>query len=99
MVDKIIKSWPGVLTKFMTPNAQWLKSGRQNASQLRAGNSCRPLWFAAMLTVVGHLIFELGGLPEHALNKLKAEAEHLGQGSFAFILYIDVQKEERENVT
>jgi len=33
-------------------------------------------------TTTGRLIFELGGLPERELEKLKAEAERLGKGSF-----------------
>ena len=40
--------------------------------------------------------FELGGLPERELEKLKQEAERLGKGSFAFAFYMDRQKEERE---
>merc|ERR1712008_474223 len=47
-------------------------------------------------TTTGRLIFELGGLPERELKKLKAEAERLGNGSFAFAFYMDRQKEERE---
>jgi elongation factor 1-alpha len=31
-------------------------------------------------TTTGRLIFELGGLPERELEKLKAEAERLGKG-------------------
>merc|ERR1712115_154388 len=44
----------------------------------------------------GRLLFELGGIPERELEKLKAEAERLGKASFAFALYMDRQKEERE---
>jgi len=47
-------------------------------------------------TTTGRLIFELGGLPERELLKLKEEAERLGKGSFAFAFYMDRQKEERE---
>jgi len=47
-------------------------------------------------TTTGRLIFELGGLPERELQKLKDEAERLGKGSFAFAFYMDRQKEERE---
>merc|ERR1739844_179528 len=47
-------------------------------------------------TTTGRLIFELGGLPERELEKLKQEAERLGKGSFAFAFYMDRQKEERE---
>jgi hypothetical protein len=41
------------------------------------------------------LIFELGGIPERELEKLKAEAEALGKQSFAFAFYMDRQKEVR----
>merc|ERR1712183_736182 len=47
-------------------------------------------------TTTGRLIFELGGLPEREMGKLKQEAERLGKGSFAFAFYMDRQKEERE---
>jgi len=47
-------------------------------------------------TTTGHLIFELGGIPERELDKLKAEADRLGKSSFAFAFYMDRQKEERE---
>merc|ERR1712100_309810 len=44
----------------------------------------------------GRLLFELGGIPEREMEKLKAEAERLGKSSFAFAFYMDRQKEERE---
>jgi len=47
-------------------------------------------------TTTGRLIFELGGIPEREIEKLKAEAERLGKGSFYFAFYMDNQKEERE---
>jgi elongation factor 1-alpha len=47
-------------------------------------------------TLCGRLCFELGGLPEIELEKLKAEADRLGKSSFAFAFYMDRQKEERE---
>ena len=47
-------------------------------------------------TTTGRLIFELGGIPEREIEKLKAEAERLGKSSFAFAFYMDRQKEERE---
>ena len=50
-------------------------------------------------TTTGRLIFELGGLPERELEKLKQEAERLGKGSFAFAFYMDRQKEERQSGT
>jgi len=42
------------------------------------------------------LLFELGGIPERELEKLKQEAERLGKASFAFAFFMDRQKEERE---
>jgi len=47
-------------------------------------------------TTTGRLLFELGGIPEREMEKLKAEAERLGKQSFAFAFYMDRQKEERE---
>jgi elongation factor 1-alpha len=51
---------------------------------------------AGKSTTTGRLIFELGGIPEREMAKLKEEAERLGKGSFAFAFYMDRQKEERE---
>jgi elongation factor 1-alpha len=47
-------------------------------------------------TTTGRLLFELGGIPERELEKLKEEAARLGKSSFAFAFYMDRQKEERE---
>lgn len=47
-------------------------------------------------TTTGRLLFELGGIPERDMEKLKQEAERLGKSSFAFAFYMDRQKEERE---
>jgi len=47
-------------------------------------------------TTTGRLIFELGGIPERELEKLKEEANALGKASFAFAFYMDRAKEERE---
>jgi len=51
---------------------------------------------AGKSTTTGRLIFELGGLPERELTKLREEADRLGKSSFAFAFYMDRQKEERE---
>eukprot|EP01108_Squamamoeba_japonica_P008028 TRINITY_DN698_c0_g1_i1.p1 TRINITY_DN698_c0_g1~~TRINITY_DN698_c0_g1_i1.p1 ORF type:complete len:466 (+),score=208.78 TRINITY_DN698_c0_g1_i1:140-1537(+) len=51
---------------------------------------------AGKSTTTGRLIFELGGIPERDMVKLKEEAERLGKSSFAFAFYMDRQKEERE---
>ena len=48
-------------------------------------------------TTTGRLIFELGGLPERELEKLKAEAERLGKGSFAFAFYMDRQTAQQSS--
>merc|ERR1711965_887076 len=47
-------------------------------------------------TTTGRLLFELGGIPEREIEKLRAEADALGKSSFAFAFYMDRQKEERE---
>jgi elongation factor 1-alpha len=47
-------------------------------------------------TTTGHLLFELGGIPEREMAKLKQEAEVLGKASFAFAFFMDRQKDERE---
>jgi len=47
-------------------------------------------------TTTGRLIFELGGISEREIEKLKAEADRLGKSSFAFAFFMDRQKEERE---
>jgi len=47
-------------------------------------------------TTTGRLIFDLGGVSEREMQKLKDEAEKLGKASFAFAFYMDTQKEERE---
>jgi len=51
---------------------------------------------AGKSTTTGRLIFELGGIPEREMVKLREEAERLGKSSFAFAFYMDRQKEERE---
>ena len=56
----------------------------------------RPPPFAGKSTTTGRLLFELGGIPEREMEKLKAEADRLGKSSFAFAFYMDRQKEERE---
>jgi len=50
---------------------------------------------AGKSTTTGHLLFELGGLDERTLTKLKEEAEALGKGSFVFAFFMDKSKDER----
>merc|ERR1712217_838743 len=46
-------------------------------------------------TTTGRLLFELGGIPEREMTKLKEEAEALGRASFSFAFYMDRCREER----
>jgi len=50
---------------------------------------------AGKSTTTGHLLFELGGLSEREMTKLRAEAHALGKESFAFAFFMDKSKDER----
>jgi len=50
---------------------------------------------AGKSTTTGHLLFELGGMSDRDLEKLKKEAEAMGKGSFAFAYFMDKNKDER----
>merc|ERR1712063_229889 len=50
---------------------------------------------AGKSTTTGRLIFELGGIAERDMQKLRDEAKVLGKESFAFAFYMDKSKEER----
>jgi elongation factor 1-alpha len=50
---------------------------------------------AGKSTTTGRLIFELGGINEREMQKLRDEAKVLGKDSFAFAFYMDKTKEER----
>ncbi|KAI0564123.1 Translation elongation factor eEF1 subunit alpha [Gracilaria domingensis] len=50
---------------------------------------------AGKSTTTGRLIFELGGISDREMQKLKDEAKALGKDSFAFAFYMDKSKEER----
>jgi len=50
---------------------------------------------AGKSTTTGRLIFELGGIDERAMQKLRDEAKALGKDSFAFAFFMDRQKDER----
>jgi elongation factor 1-alpha len=47
-------------------------------------------------TTTGRLIYELGGISEREMEKLRQRAHELGKDSFAFAFYMDTQKEEQE---
>jgi elongation factor 1-alpha len=51
---------------------------------------------AGKSTTTGRLIFDLGGINEREMEKLRKEADALGKSSFAFAFYMDRQKDERE---
>lgn len=44
---------------------------------------------------VGRLIYDLGGIPEREMQKLKDEAKFHGKESFEFAYFMDTQQEER----
>merc|ERR1711988_554462 len=46
-------------------------------------------------TTTGRLLFELGGVPEREMQKLKEEADALGKVSFVFAFFMDKSKDER----
>jgi len=50
---------------------------------------------AGKSTTTGHLLFELGGINERDMEKLRKEAEAQGKGSFAFAFMMDKSKDER----
>jgi len=50
---------------------------------------------AGKSTTTGHLLFELGGMSDRELEKLKKEASDQGKGSFAFAYFMDKNKDER----
>jgi len=50
---------------------------------------------AGKSTTTGRLLFELGGLSERELEKLKKEASELGKDSFLFAFFLDRSKDER----
>jgi elongation factor 1-alpha len=51
---------------------------------------------AGKSTTTGRLLFELGGLSQRDLDKLKQEAKNLGKESFLFAFFMDKSKDERE---
>jgi elongation factor 1-alpha len=68
-----------------------MSEGKQHVSIVICGHVD-----AGKSTTTGRLIFELGGISEREMEKLKAEADAVGKSSFAFAFYMDRQKEERE---
>ena len=50
---------------------------------------------AGKSTTTGQLLFQLGGLNERDLEKLRKEAQELGKESFLFAFFMDKSKDER----
>ena len=50
---------------------------------------------AGKSTTTGRLLFELGGMSDRDLAKLKKEAQELGKESFLFAFFMDKSKDER----
>jgi elongation factor 1-alpha len=50
---------------------------------------------AGKSSFTGRLLYDLGGIPEREMVKLREEADVLGKSSFAFAFYLDRTKEER----
>jgi elongation factor 1-alpha len=50
---------------------------------------------AGKSTTTGRLLFELGGLSEREMDKLRKEAQELGKESFMFAFFMDKSKDER----
>jgi elongation factor 1-alpha len=50
---------------------------------------------AGKSTTTGRLLFELGGMSERELEKLRKEAQELGKDSFLFAFFMDKTKDER----
>lgn len=47
-------------------------------------------------TTTGRLLYELGGISERELEKMRKEAQDIGKNSFEFAFFLDKQKEERK---
>jgi len=66
------------------------KTGKKHVSIVICGHVD-----AGKSTTTGRLIWELGGIPEREMQKLRDEAKVLGKDSFAFAFFMDRSKEER----
>lgn len=66
-------------------------SGKAHVSIVVAGHVD-----AGKSSLTGRLLYDLGGIDERAMEKLRKIAEENGKPSFAFAYYMDNQKAERE---
>merc|ERR1712216_607741 len=81
----------GTTVSLRSPPTVTMSEGKEHLSIVICGHVD-----SGKSTTTGRLLFELGGIPEREVEKLKAEADALGKSSFAFAFYMDRQKEERE---
>merc|ERR1711963_643080 len=81
----------GVFAHSSTCNNMSEHEGKQHVSIAICGHVD-----SGKSTTTGRLIFNLGGVSEREMQKLREEADRLGKSSFAFAFYMDTQKEERE---
>jgi len=51
---------------------------------------------AGKSSLTGRLLYDMGGIDERTMEKLRKKAEELGKPSFAFAYYLDNQKAEQE---
>jgi elongation factor 1-alpha len=66
-------------------------SGKQHVSIVVAGHVD-----AGKSSLTGRLLYDMGGIDERMMEKLRKKAEELGKPSFAFAYFMDNQKAEQE---
>lgn len=66
-------------------------SGKQHMSVVICGHVD-----SGKSTTTGHLLFELGGISQRDMDKMKLEAEQMGKGSFCYAFFMDKTAEERK---
>merc|ERR1712063_224808 len=84
-------TWGSFVSWFQAYNNMSEHEGKQHVSIAICGHVD-----SGKSTTTGRLIFDLGGVSEREMQKLREEAERLGKSSFAFAFFMDTQKEERE---
>ena len=50
---------------------------------------------AGKSTLMGHVLYQLGGVPQRLMHKYEQESRKLGKSSFAFAWVLDETDEER----
>merc|ERR1711963_329418 len=78
----------GVFAHSSTCNNMSEHEGKQHVSIAICGHVD-----SGKSTTTGRLIFDLGGVSEREMQKLREEADRLGKSSFAFAFYMDTHKD------